>query len=218
MASFLLIGLGHFGSSVALALDKAGHEVAGIDADPIAVERLADRLPELVCGDGTDPEVLAELGAAQAQAVIVSTGSDVTASILAAVTLRDLGVREIYVKVVSDLHGRILDKVGVAETIFPERESALQLSQRLGSRTILKYLSIEPGFSAQEMALPERWIGRSLRELELPRRYGVSVIAVRNFLTGETSPIPNPDAPLLDSDALLVAGRDADLERLAALR
>lgn len=218
MATFLLVGLGHFGSSVALALHQAGHDIIAVDSDPEVVDRLADRITHVACGDGTDPAVLEELGAAHAKAAVVSTGSDVTASVLAAVSLRDLGIREIHVKVVSDLHARILSKVGVAETIFPERESALQLSQRLGSHSILKYLPIEPGFSAQEMAVPDRWIGRSLRQLELPRRYGIAVIAVRSFLTGETRPIPDPDAKLVESDALLVAGRDQDLKRLADLK
>lgn len=217
MAHFVIVGLGNFGASVATALTEAGHEVAALDLDHDRVERLASAVGKVASGDGTEPEVLEALGARRADAAVISTGDDVTASVLTAIALRDLGVREIHVKVVSDLHARILEKVGVAETVFPERESAQHLARRVGNRALLRYVELGPGFSAQEMAVPGRWIGRSLRDLELPRRYGIAVIAKRDYLTGETQPIPDPDAPLKESDTLLVAGKDGDLRKVARL-
>jgi len=131
------------------------------------------------------------------------------------VSLRDCGVRQIYVKVISDLHARILDKVGVADTVFPERESAHLLAKRLTSLMILNYVELGPDLAAQEMAVPRSWVGSCLRELELPRRYGVSVIAIRDYLTDRIETIPDPDAKLKESDTILVAGRGKDLERVA---
>lgn len=218
MKRFVVVGLGNFGAGVAERLHEMGHEVSALDVDPAKVERLAPLIRATAAGDGTDPEVLDRIGAGQADGAIVSTGDDVTASVLTALALRDLGVGEIHVKVISDLHARILEKLGVAETVFPEREAAGLLAKRLESRAILNYVELGEGFSAQEMAVPERWVGRSLRELELPRRYNIAVVAVHDFLTGEIVPIPDPDAPLKESDTLLVAGADEHLERVAELK
>ena len=215
MKRFVVVGLGNFGATVAEALRRVGHEVAALDLDPAKVERMASAIRRAVVGDGTDPEVLERAGARDADAAVVSTGDDVTASVLTALGLRDLGVREIYVKVVSETHARILEKLGVGDTIFPEREAAQLLAKRMASRTVLNYVYLGPSFSVQEVAVPESWVGRSLRDIELPRRYNVSVIAIRDYLSGEVTPVPDPDAPLKDSEALLVAGRDEALERVA---
>jgi trk system potassium uptake protein TrkA len=217
MKRYVVIGLGNFGASVAERLHEMGHDVSALDVDRDKVERVAGTLRTAVAGDGTDPEVLDRIGAGEADAAIVSTGDDITASVLTALALRDLGVTEVHVKVISDLHARILEKLGVATTIFPEREAALLLAKRVESRAILNYVELGEGFSAQEMAVPTTWVGRSLRDLELPRRYNIAVIAVHDFLTGAITPIPDPDAPLKESDTLLVAGADEHLERVAAL-
>lgn len=218
MKRFMVIGLGNFGASVAVALAEMGHRVTALDVDGEKVERVASRVDRAVTGDGTEPEVLEQIGAREAHVGIVSTGDDITASVLTAVGLRDGGVKEVHVKVISDLHARILEKVGVAGTIFPEREAAELLAKRIVSRTILNYVTLGPQLAAQETAVPAPWIGRTLRELELPRRYGVAVIAVHDYLTDEMRPIPDPDAPLKDSDTLLLAGRDEHLRRVAAIR
>lgn len=217
MARFLVVGLGNFGSTAALSLSEQGHEVVALDLDAGKVEELSDRIREVAVGDGTEVEVLRTMDAHEAEGAIISTGQDVTASVLTAITLRDLGIRDIYVKIVSDLHARVLGKVGVTETVFPEKESAVYLARRVGDRAILRYVELGPGLSVQEMAVPGSWVGSSLRKLELPRRYGISVIAVRDYLSGETRPVPDPDSPLKDSDTLLVAGSDQDLRRVAEI-
>lgn len=218
MKRFLVVGLGNFGASVAVGLQRLGHPVVALDSDPDKVEAMADQLTHVVIGDGTDPEVLARVGAGEADAGVVSTGDDVSASVLTAIGLRDFGVQEIYVKVVSDLQARILEKIGVAHTVFPERESAQLLARRASSSTILNYFELGPDFSAQEMTVPEEWVGRSLRDLALPRTHNVSVIALRDYLSDRMEPIPDPDAPLKQSDTLLVAGRGPDLEKVARVR
>jgi trk system potassium uptake protein TrkA len=217
MKRILVVGLGTFGAGAAAALHEAGHRVVALDEDAAVVERLADELPEVLIGDGTEVQALEEAGARDADAAIVATGDDVTASLLATLTLRDLGVSEIYVKVSSDLHARILDTLGIATSVFPERESAHLLAKRVTRRAILNYVELGPGFSAQEMAVPASWVGRTLRQLELPKRYNVAVVAVRDVLADRYTPVPDPDAPLKDSDALLVAGPDSRLEEVARI-
>lgn len=214
---FIVVGLGNFGASVAESLFAMGHDVIAIDANDQAVDRIARRVTRAALADGRSIETLERAGARGADAGIVSTGDDITASILATLSLHDLGVREVYVKVISLDHARVLEKMGVTETIFPERESGLRLATRIVSPGILNYVRLGSGFSIQEMSVPSSWMGKSLRELELPRRYRVSVIALHDVLRDEMIAVPDPDAPLKLSDTLLVAGRDADLEAAAGV-
>ncbi len=218
MKRFVIVGLGNFGSSLAESLHEKGHEVVAMDMRPEAVDQIAPVVSRAAVGDGRQAKALERLGAKGADAGIVSTGDDITASILASMMLRDLGIKNIYVKVISHDHARIMEKIGVTETIFPEKESARRLGTRIASPGILNYYQLATGFSIQEMAVPPSWIGRSLRALELPRRYRISVIAVHDMLLDEIIPIPDPDAPLKDSDTLLVAGKDGDLVRASEVK
>jgi trk system potassium uptake protein TrkA len=215
MKRFVVIGLGNFGATVAESLHAMGHEVIAVDSDEHAVDRIAVRVSRAAVGDGKDVRILEKVGAKGADAGVVSTGDDITASILATLALKDLGVRESYVKVISRDHARVLEKIGVTETVFPERESGVRLATRITSIGILNYVRLGANFSVQEMAVPQSWIGQSLRELELPIRYRISVIAVHDILRDEMIPIPDPDAMLKDSDTLLIAGKDEDLEEAA---
>ena len=217
MLRFVVVGLGNFGTSVAEALHAARHDVLAVDTSETAVDRIAPFVTRAVVTDGRSVKALERIGAKGADGGIVSTGDDITASILATMALRDLGVAEVYVKVISIEHARVMEKLGVTETIFPERESGHRLATRVGSRAILNYVRLGEGFSIQEMAVPEPWIGRSLRDLQLPSRFRISVIAVHDVLTGEMIPVPDPSSPLKDSDTLLVAGKDEDLARAAKL-
>lgn len=215
MKRFVVIGLGNFGASVAQALHAAGHDVIALDTHEAAVDAIAPHVTRAAVGDGKQLATLERIGARDADAGVVSTGEDVTASILAAMALRDLGVQEIYAKVISLDHARVMSKMGVTETIFPERESALRLATRMSSRGILNYVKLGGDFSIQEMAVPQKWIGRTLRDLQLPRRFRISVVAVHDMLRDEMVPVPEPETRLTESDTLLVAGKDADLARAA---
>ena len=217
MRRFIVVGLGNFGSGVAETLHARGHEVAAVDVSEELVDRIAPVVTQAAVGDGRDIRVLERIGARDADAGIISTGDDITASILATLALKDLRVKDIYVKVVSRDHARVMEKIGVTETIFPERESAIRLGTRVSSRAVIDYVRLGEGFSIQEMAVPDSWMGQSLRALRLPKRYGVSVVALHDVLMDTIVPVPDPDAPLKDSDTLLIAGRDDALERLAGL-
>lgn len=215
MKRFIIVGLGNFGAGVAETLHAQGHEVSAVDVNEVSVDRIARFVTQAAVGDGRDLRILERVGARHADAGVVSTGDDITASILSTLALRDLGVREVYVKVISLDHARVMEKIGVTETVFPERESALRLGTRISSRAILNYIRLGAGFSIQEMAVPDSWTGQSLRELQLPRRFSISVVAVHDVLTDTIVSVPDPDAPLKESDTLLIAGRDTDLEQAA---
>ncbi len=218
MKRFVIVGLGNFGSSVAESLHALGHEVAVVDQNEDAVDRVAAHATRAVVGDGRDIKILEKLGARGADAGVVSTGDDIAASILAVMMLRDLEVQDIYVKVISHDHGRVMERLGVTDTIFPERETALSLATRLSGKALLNYVRLGPGFSIQEMAVPTEWEGKTLRQLELRTHYGITVVALHDVLTDTLSASPDPDAPLNESDTLLVAGKDEDLARAAAIK
>lgn len=217
MKRFVIVGLGNFGSSVAEALHSIGHEVAALDRAPDRVDHMASRVSRAAVGDGRELETLRRVGAEGADAAVVSTGDDITASALTTLALKDLGIDEIYVKVISYEHARLIEKLGVTETIFPERESGIRLGKRISSRSLLNYVQLGEDFSVQEMAVPTAWVGSTLRDLELPKRMRVTVVAVHDMLMGTITPVPDPDAVLKESDTLLVAGTDRDLARAAKL-
>ena len=214
MKRFFVIGLGNFGSTIAEALHAEGHDVVAVDRKEEAVERVAPHVTRAAVADGQSLPTLERLGAREAAAAVVSTGDDITASILSTLVLRDLGVAEVYVKVVSAEHARVMEKLGATETIFPERDSAMRLATRISSTAILNYVRLGPNFSIQEMAVPNAWLGKNLRQLRLPQRFRISVVAVHDMLTDRILP-PPADAALKDSDTLLVAGDDEDLARAA---
>ncbi len=218
MKRFIVVGLGNFGFAVATRLAELGHDVIAIDRDGHVVDRLAPFVARAAVGDGTEMETLKRIGANEADAGVVSTGDDITASILTSMALHDLGVREVYVKVVSSEHARVMKRIGVTETIFPERDTATELATRLNASGLLKYVKLGPDFSLQEMGVPDKWFGQSIRELKLRQEFDITVVAVHDHLTNNILPNPDPDYRLKDSDSLLVAGSDMRLAKVARLR
>ncbi len=218
MKRFVSVGLGIFGSAAARTLFEQGSEVVAVDLSESAVNRVADHVTRAVVGDATDSDLLESIGARDADASIVSTGDDISASILVTMALRDLNVNEIYVKVISSAHSRIMEKIGVTEIVFPERESAIELAARVTpENALLKYVRLGGGVCMQEMAVPIKWLGKTLRDLQLPLNYRVSVVAVHDVLTDRMSNIPSPDEPLKDSDTLVLTGTEENLAKLADL-
>jgi len=216
MQRFVVVGLGHFGGWAARALFAQGHDVIAIERSAPLADRFHDEVTVAVVGDATDRELLRQVGAVGADAAIISTGQDLATTILATLALRDLGVREIYVKVASPEAARALEAFGVRETIFPEREVADRLAHRITSKSVLDYIPLAPGFSIQELAIPDGWLGRSLRELALPAAHGIQVVALHDVLTGTFEVVPDPDRPLRESDVAIVAGKDDAIQGVLA--
>ena len=214
MKRFVVIGLGRFGSWISRALHKEGFEVIALDTDEELVDRFADEVTRCVAADGTDPQVLKQVGAADADAAIISTGENLAATIMATLALKELGVKTIYAKVSSTRAAQAMERFDIAGTIFPEREAAERMARRLSSTTILDYIQLGEHYSIQEMAIPDAWIGRSLRELALPRERGVQVVALYDVLTDRWQVTPDPDAPLKESDVAIVAGSDEILHQV----
>jgi trk system potassium uptake protein len=218
MKRIIVAGLGNFGANLAARLQELGHDVIALDPRPEVVDAIGPKVSRALVADATQRSVLEEVGARSADAAIISTGENLAASLLALLALKDIGVADIFVKVRSDDHARIADALGAAESIFPERESALALASRLTSGKLLRYVQLGKEFGLQEMPVPNAWYGKSLRELALPQAYRINVVAVHDVLTDHMILVPDPDRPLTPSDTLLVAGEPQALERLARLR
>lgn len=211
----LVVGMGAFSTSVARTLKEMGHDVIAVERDGDLADRYADVATRAVVGDATDPLVLERAGARDVDAAVIGTGQSLATTILATMALRDLGVRDIYAKVGSRTEARALDRVGVTQAVFPEDEAGTRLAHALVSQNVLEYVELAPGWSMQEIAVPEPWSGRSLLELEPRKELGVQVIGIRDALSGELGIPPDPSQKLKISDSLLLAGPDEMLEKLS---
>ncbi|HEX7088786.1 MAG TPA: TrkA family potassium uptake protein [Longimicrobiales bacterium] len=213
---FVVVGLGNFGSGVVEMLHAQGQDVIAVDVDERKVDRVRALATRAAVADATDARALDRIGADGADAAVVSVGTDLATSVLAVLALQDVRVGEIYAKATSAEHAQILEKLGVTEVIRPERETALRLATRLSMR-LLNYLPIGIGYSLQEVPTPDEFAGRTLVELQLPQRYGVTVVAIHDVLTDQLHVVPRADYVLKDSDTLLLVGSDEALARISRL-
>ena len=204
MKSYIIIGLGRFGSEMAVKLYECGEDVLAVDQDEVLVDKIADRVTRAVAADAKDIDVLKKLGAGNFDRAVVAVGSDLAASALITMNLRSLGVPYILCKAHDDTYRAILEKLGANRVIIPEREMADKLSLGLTSAGIMEYIEISDEYGIVEMTPPEAWIGKSIRALELRKKYNANVIALRQ---GDTLCIPpDIDAELDENTTLVMLG------------
>lgn len=211
---YVVLGLGTFGFYLARSLNEAGADVLAVDRDKEKVKNADKFCTKAVTADVTDPEVLKSLGVREASAVIVSLGEDMAASILTTLHLKDLGVKRIIVKAISEEHERILKILGAEQIVFPERDTAIKVSQQLLSPNLLDALPLSDNYSVWEVAPQKKWIGKSLGELQFRSRYRVQVLAVKDSLKDEIYFNPSGEYVIKDSDLLVLLGTVDDLEKI----
>ncbi|MCL6450490.1 MAG: TrkA family potassium uptake protein [Acetobacteraceae bacterium] len=216
MKQFAVIGLGRFGASVATTLCGLGHQVLGIDESEARIQAMVDRLTHVVQADATDEDALRSLGLRNFDAVIVAIGHDLEASTLITLMLKDMGVREVVAKASSDLHGKVLEKIGADRVVYPERDMGVKLAHSLLSPRILDYIELDPNYSIVEMAASGELVGKSLRELNLRARLGINVLAFRRGEAVNVS--PGGDDVVQEGDVLVVLGSNDAIGRLERLR
>ena len=209
-----VLGLGRFGQSLARELTRIGHDVLAIDADERQVQAVADDVTHAVQIDFTDEDALGELGVGKFDTAIVAVSSDIEASILATVVLQRLGVRNILAKAATELHGSILERLGVSRVVHPEAETGERVAHSFAAPSVRDYLDVAPGYGLARVAVTEPLAGKSLAELDLPATFDVTPLALHR--AGTVTLNPGASEVLRESDELIVAGRDEDLERLPA--
>jgi trk system potassium uptake protein TrkA len=212
MGRFAVIGLGKFGGAVARSLYEKGHDVIGIDSGRERVQDLRDEATQAIVADCTDQDSLKALGIEDADAVIVSLGERMDASTLVTLYLKELGVKKIVVKAVSEDHGKILALIGATEIVHPERDSAMRVATALGAKSILEYLPIGVGFSLVEMLSPPQFRGKTLADLQIRATYHVLVVAVKNG--DRLDLVPGGSYEVREGDILVAIGRNEDLAQL----
>jgi len=213
---FAIIGLGSFGSYLARTLYEKGHDVLVIDKDKDKIEEAKDFSTQAVWMDSADKDSLQALGVQDMDVVVVSLGPEMEPSILTVLYLHELGVNKILAKALSVDHGKILEAIGATEVIYPERDMAIRLAQRLSSRNVLEYLPLAENISIQEIVPPEAFIGKKLKDLDLTNKYRIQVIAVRQLVPEKLIFIPGADFVIKDSDVLVVMGEESNVAELCA--
>lgn len=215
MGRYAVIGLGKFGATVVRTLHERGHEVVAIDRDRGRVQEVRDTSTQAIEANCTDQDTLRALGLHDADAVVVSLGEQMDASILVTLYLKELGLKEIVVKAVSEDHGKILHLIGATEIVHPERDTARRVARGLGLRSIVEYLPLAADSSLVEVQVPAEFLGKTLAELEIRKRYQVLVVAIKR---GEGLVIATGgDERLLAGDILVLVGKDNDLDTVGRL-
>ena len=210
----VVIGLGHFGSSVARTLSELGHEVLGIDRNPDAVSVAADFVTQAVQADASSEGALREMGVRNFDIGVVSIADDVKSSILITLLLKKLGVRWVVAKASDELHGEILQRIGADRVVLPETETGVRVAHGLAVPALVDYLRVIPGYGVSKLVAPAAMAGKSLGDLHLK---GPAVLTIVLLARGTQLILsPGRDEIVREGDLLVIAGEDERIETLGA--
>lgn len=212
MRQVAIIGLGNFGYYLGRELFNKGFDVMGLDVQEEFVHKAKNDVSEAVVADCTDKETLMALGLSQVDMAVVTIGTNMLASILATFHLKEMGVKLVYAKALSEAHGQILMRMGADEILFPEKDLAYSLARRIENPNMLEYLPSIEGYGIFEVTNMAPYIGKTLRELNLTNQYGVQVIAIRDKDKRRLSFIPKADYAVEHDDVLVLLGPNQAIE------
>ncbi|MFZ5648589.1 MAG: potassium channel family protein [Bacillota bacterium] len=214
MKQFAVMGLGRFGSSLARTLVKMGHEVLAIDSDEKKVEELADVVTHAVQADALEDFSLKSLGIRNFDVVVVAIGQDIQSNILVTLMLKELGVKKVVAKASTELHGKVLQKIGADIVVFPERDMGERVARWLVSKNIIDLINVSPDYSLVELTAPAEIVGKTLLESALRKKYGITLLAIRrgnDFIIS-----PGAKQVIEQGDILIVIGSNDRLKDLEA--
>lgn len=210
-----VIGLGSFGFQLAKTLSEYGHEVTAIDLNRSLIDRIKSEVSLAVLMNSTNKEDLIEVGIGDMDTVIVSLGPELEPSILTVHYLTEIGIKRIVAKALSEDHAKILEAVGATEVIYPERDMAKKTALRISHPGVLEFFEVTTGVQIQEIAPPESFIGKTLKELDLINKFGIQILAIREIIPEKVTYIPKADFIIKPSDILIVIGEENKLMRLS---
>lgn len=211
-SEFIVVGLGRFGTSLAMTLNAYNHDVLAVDSDIKRVQEVSRSLPYVIQLDATNLDALREAGAEAFDTGVACIGTDFEANLLATVSLRKLGVRRVIAKARTTTQQEILAQVGADEIILPEHEAGVRLGRRLAAINFVDFLELGDDKGVVEIVAPPYLVGKSLRESEIRQQYGLAVIAIRRNEDAIISPMA--DEVIQQDDILVVLGRIANCEKL----
>ena len=217
--SFCVIGLGKFGTSLALSLMERGCQVTVIDHDSDAVNSIADKVTNAVIGEPTNENVLRGAGVSDCDCAVVCTGNGAGTgsndSVLITLILKELSVRTVIARAMSDKHRTILLKVGADKVVFPEKDSGEKLASLISRNGLLDYFEFSDDYSIAEIAVPASWIGLSIAEMNIRKKYKVTVIAVKHQ-NGRVDITPEPDYVFREGDTVSVVGKSENVDKICS--
>ena len=222
MRQFAVIGLGRFGSSVASALSKKGYQVLAIDSNENMTQNISDEVTQAVCLDATDEKALRTVGIDNVDVVIVGIGTNLEASILITLNLKEIGIKEIVCKAISEDHKKVLEKIGATKVVQPEREMGTRVANSLVSTSVIEQIELSDESSVAELISPKEFIGKSLREIDVRAKFGVTVIAVKRKIPSASKKeeeeiinvSPKAEDIIKKGDIIVVLGTNENIDQL----
>ncbi|MCI0470129.1 MAG: TrkA family potassium uptake protein [Candidatus Aminicenantes bacterium] len=214
MKKIAIIGLGGFGINLATALAKTDIEIIAIDSDENKVNQIKDLVTKPVTLDATNKENLISVGIQDVDCAVVASGPALEPSIITVHILKELGVPQIFAKALSLEHEKILSLVGATEVLYPERDVAKKLANQIISPNLIDFIPLESGLIIQEIAPPDAFIGKTLEQIHLRKKYNITVIAIKSIIPDELILNPGGDHLVKESDILIVLGVAEDIANL----
>lgn len=212
---FVIIGLGRFGLSVAKTLYDLGNDVLAIDMDEDLVQEISDNVTHAVQLDATDENALRSLGIRNFDVAVVTIGSNIQASVMVTLLVKELGVKYIIAKGHSDLHAKVLYKIGADRVVLPEKDMGVRVAHNLVSDSILDYIELSADYSIMEIRALDEWQGKSLNELRLRSEYGINVVAIKK---GEEINIsPSAEDKVEAGDVIVAIGSADELRKIEGM-
>lgn len=212
--TYVILGLGIFGSTIAKTLSQFGNEVLAIDKNPDCVQRLADTVTKAVVGDITDMEFLQSLGVEEFDVGVVAIGSHLEEALLAVLNLKELGVPHIIAKAKNKRALAILEKIGADRIVRPEKEMGEKIARSLLHRNITDLIEIDEKYSICEMKIPQAWVGKNLIQLNLRQTYGINILGKKNMVTHKLDLQVDPETPLSYNDHFLLLAETTQIEKM----
>jgi len=212
--SVVVIGLGRFGGAVAQSLMSLGHDVMGIDRDPEPVQAWADRLTHAVQADATNETVMRQLGVADFRHAIVGIGDNLAASLMTLMALVELGIPDIWVKALTEDHGKIAQRMGAHHVVYPEADMGERVAHLISGRMI-DYIELDDGFAIAKIHAPSVAFDKKLAESGVREKFGITVVGIKR--PGADFQHARPDSTVQAGDLLIVSGPTVQVEKFAGL-
>ncbi len=215
MKSYIVIGLGRFGTEAAIRLCQLGCEVLAVDRETEPVQQISNDVTHAVVADARDVGVLRALGGAEFDCGIVAIGDNLAESVLATMSLKELGVPMVVCKAHDEVHAQVLKKLGADRVVIPEKENAQRLAKSLSSENVLDYIELSDDYGIIDVPAPKSWLNKNLRELNVRAKLGVNILAVKR--EGKINVSPSADFVIEAGDVMVILGDNQALRQVQKL-
>ncbi len=208
---FAVIGLGRFGTSLAKELYKAGNDVYAIDTNEEVIKEISSEVTYAVQADGTDINALKSLGVRNVDVLIIALAGNISASLLTALNAIELGIPKIYAKAYSEPHAKILYKIGVGKVYFPEVDMGQRVARELCNSNLLDLIALDNNYSIAEIIAPQNWEGKTISQLNVRKKYGITILLIKSKDGIDIS--PSPEDIIKEQSKLLVLGEEEQIQK-----